>query len=480
MVKYRFGTFRPVRAGLATAALLVISSGVYLQPAMASNPDIKQYTTSVAPASVGAGSSATYTLTISNLPSSPQSLGSVNLNAATNATTSAHFSFLKPTPASGFPQALAQPLRDGTTPVGSATLRNTGLIEMRNLSLAPGHYVTVSFRAEAPCVGSGLSYSWTALIKQSNDFNGPPGNNYNLVGSAAATTVTGVCHLAFSAAPLSTNVGDPISDALFSTGGPVRVAVMSQTAASTPASTLVTFSSASVTMSASDVLGGALALQGTTTRSAVSGVASFANLSIDDGNHRLFLHAAPTSATADGIAAAGVNSGVFDVTNANADCAHPKPTGPSCTGGVPDSNGTTKALVKTDATSGFLAVTLDVQFSSLTVCPGSDYVLPPSDGVTYDVYGGSGALTLEYTVLQPDRPASQFEMCYASTAAFNTPSGPAGTLTDESGDTYFIGLLLPCKSAPAPCFVGPSTSGSKDKTVTLTAQLPAEGDRWTH
>jgi hypothetical protein len=257
---------------------------------------------------------------------------------------------------------------------------------------------------------------------------------------------------------------------------------MSQTTATTPVSTRVTLSTASVTMTAEETDGTPLTLQGTTSKAAVAGVASFSNLSIADGNHRLVLHAAPTSPAADGIDAAGVDSGPFDITDAFADCAvsNPKPNDPSCKDGVPDSNGSTKAVVKTTATSGFLAVSLDVQFQSLTTCPGPEgYVLPPSDGVTYDVYGGSGALTLQYTILSPDRPASKYEMCYASTAAFNTPAGSAGTLADENGDVFFIGLLLPCKSAPAPCFQGPTTN-HQTGAVTLTAQLPAEGDRWTH
>jgi hypothetical protein len=52
-------------------------------------------------------------------------------------------------------------------------------------------------------------------------------------------------------------------------------------------------------------------------------------------------------------------------------------------------------------------------------------------------------------------------------------------MTDESGDVFFIGLLQPCKTAVAPCYAGPSTD-KQTKAVTLTANLPAEGDRWTH
>ncbi|HEY7282067.1 MAG TPA: hypothetical protein VID47_10780 [Actinomycetota bacterium] len=472
---------RLFRVGLAAGVVLLVSTAGYLAPAQATNPRIKQYTTAISPASVGAGSTVSYTLKLTNVPASPQSISAANLSSAMTSSTSAHFSFLQPSPASGFPQALSRPLLDGTTPVGSATLTSATQLQMRNLWLRPGHFVTVTFNAEAPCVGNGLVYSWNASVKQSNDFHGPPGNDYHLAGSPAATTVAGGCHLGFTAEPATTLAGGSITTGLFSTGGPITVGVFSQTAPSTPASTPVTFSTALVSMTASDVAsGGALTLRGTTTRTAVSGVATFTDLAIVDGNHQVILHAAPANAAADGIDSTGADSESFDITDAAADCANPKPGTPTCSGGVPDGNASTKAVVTTTATSGFLAVSLDVQFERLTVCPGSRYVLPPTDGVTYDVYGGSGAMTLSYTVLKPDRPWWKFELCYASTAAFTTPTGPAGTMTDESGDTYYIGLLRDCgRWTPAPCFAGPTTD-HRTCAVTLRAYLPAEGDRWTH
>src|SRR5207244_5130279 len=100
--------------------------------------------------------------------------------------------------------------------------------------------------------------------------------------------------------------------------------------------------------------------------------------------------------------------------------------------------------------------------------PGSAYVLPPSDGVTFNLYQGSGTKTILYTILNPDRPSSQFQLCFASTLQFATPSGPAGF---DTASGYYIGLLPACKTAPAPCFQG-NSQDPHTKAVTLTALVP--------
>src|SRR5438093_6112635 len=91
MLNSRFRELRAFRVSLATGAMLLLWSAAYLQPAQAANGAIKQYTSSIVPTTVGAGSTATYTLTLTNVPASPQLLGSVNLSAGASDTTSAHF-----------------------------------------------------------------------------------------------------------------------------------------------------------------------------------------------------------------------------------------------------------------------------------------------------------------------------------------------------------------------------------------------------
>ncbi len=459
--------FRKLRVSFAVGALLLLATAVYLQPAQAANSTIKVYTVSVAPTSVEAGSTTSYTFTITNDLSNTQQLGSANLTAASNPSGGFHF------PA----QTLARPTLDGTTtPIGSATLLSSTVIGLRGLSLQPGHSVTVGFSAEAPCPSG--TYTWSQIVKQANDYNGSPGNNFNLKDSPAVTTVSDACQLAFSAQPASTGTGisNPITDNVFSTGGPVKVAVMSHPTVTFP-SMLVTFSVARISIT------DPVTLQGNTPTDAHSGVASFSGLYINESAHSIVLHAAPDPSTF-GIDAQGVDSTPFDVTDAFSSCSSKTKCGP-----VPDSDplGTTDVNVTATVPlsappgttlSGFLAVSLDVQFKTLTTCPGSDYVLPPTGGATFDMYQGSGDLRIDYTIRHPDRAASQFQMCYASKAFFHaiTVSGDA---TGPNADGFYIGLLLPCKTAPAPCYQGYSTN-VKTKAVTLTALLPPEGDRWTH
>jgi hypothetical protein len=422
---------------------------------------IKQYSLAVGPSSVGAGSTATYSFTISNVNPSQQQLGSANIVAATSSTTGRSFVFPV--------QTIGAPLVDGTTAMGSAARTNASTIAVRGLSLQPGHSATITFAAEAPCPAA-ANYTWTATVKQANDFNGPPGNNFNQVGSPAVTEVTGVCHLEVSApGPQDTGIGKTITDDIFSSGGPIHVAVMSQPTATTPTSTLATSSTASVTMTAADSNGGPLTLGGSSTVAASGGVASFGNLSIGVKGMNDTLHAAPTAPAASGIDPPGATSGPFTVADSYSDCTK------KCS--APDTDGTTNVVVSSTATSGILAVTLGIQFPEITVCPGSTYVLPPSDGATFNLYEGSGSKTIQYTILNPDRPGSQFEVCFASTVDFPTLGGGMAAPYGSSG--YFIGLLPHCKTAAAPCYDS-YAKNPKTGAITLTSFTPPEGDPWTH
>src|SRR5205809_786487 len=76
------------------------------------------------------------------------------------------------------------------------------VIRLRSLSLAPGSTATVTFQAEATCVAG--SYASSIVVKQSNDFNGNPGNNFvqmpgSLDPGSVSTTVNGACQLNFLA-----------------------------------------------------------------------------------------------------------------------------------------------------------------------------------------------------------------------------------------------------------------------------------------
>ena len=152
-----------------------------------------------------AGQQSVVTATIENR-SAQQDLGSANLTA----------------PSAFTVRAASLPGTSG----GSATVSG-GVIELRNLSLAPGAAIQVAVTVDAGCAAG--AYAWSVLAKQANRFNGSPGNDFLLVSppEALATTVTGGCVLRFAAQPQDARVGERISAADFDpTGPPVSVEVV--------------------------------------------------------------------------------------------------------------------------------------------------------------------------------------------------------------------------------------------------------------
>ncbi len=464
MVASQFDRFR---AFFAVGALLLLTSVVYLQPAAATSGDIKQFTAAVDLASVEAGSTYTYQFTIHNEGASPQSIGSANVTLPSSPTTSAQFRL----PA----QPLGQPSLSGA---GSVTQSGTTLLELRNLSLPPNGSVTARFTAEAPCQ-AGTDYAWGVLVKQSNDFNGPPGNNFIQVGATPETDVTGSCGLAFVTNPASglavgsAQVGTRItSEAYNSAGAAVQVRVVS--GALSP--TTVTFSTASITLVAQGGGGGSLAGGNTATAgSGGAGTAAFTNtsFSIATKGVNYTLRATTSEPGVDATSTSGPVSNAFNVDTSVADCA----SGP-CKVYDKTSSTSTAYELTANSSSGFLAASLGVQdFSGPgNTCPGSTYVLPPSEGVTFNLVGGTGAKNLLYTILQPDRPASKFQVCFARPSTFLTASGVYAAPYGTSG--YFAGLLPLCKNAPSPCYQG-YTIDKITKAVTLIVNAP-EQDPWTH
>lgn len=198
--------------GLAGLAVIFVPAGHTAKPPSA---DIKNYTaclqygTSPSCTSSGqstvlpGGQSVQLTLTLTNDRRSNQTLGSANLTA---------------------PSELPI-LRDPSHPITVSQGQEVGLtdatLELRNLNLAKGTSVTVAFSVTTPCSGTGLQ--WQVQGKQSNNFLGT-GNDFNLQSSTGLTTnVTGCYELRFVTQPAKTVVGQTITDADYSAGGPVVV-----------------------------------------------------------------------------------------------------------------------------------------------------------------------------------------------------------------------------------------------------------------
>src|SRR5207248_3450549 len=81
---------------------------------------------------------------------------------------------------------------------GAASFTSSSALFL-NLALAPSATITLTVTAVLPC--SGGSYQWGIEAKQSNDFSGPPGNDFQLDPTSAGNlsgTLTGSCSLAFT------------------------------------------------------------------------------------------------------------------------------------------------------------------------------------------------------------------------------------------------------------------------------------------
>jgi hypothetical protein len=366
--------------------------------------------------------------------------------------------------------ALVVTAGSATSSPGTASTSGN-LIKVRNIALPPGQTVTVTFQVEATCLAG--SYSSTIVAKQSNDFNGNPGNDFvqvpgNLDPGVVTTSVTGSCKLHFlsgsSTPPVEigdTQVNGTLTDAPASSGGPVRVEVLDD---SSSRRVVAAFGSSSpITMSIGANPGGGT-LSGTLTRNASGGVASFGNLSIDKPGIGYTLHADGKDAggTPDpGIDQAGTTSDAFNVDNSISICNNPN--GCKMTGKTNDSTITSQLDPTSTATQGtILALALNVQTID---CAGYDEL---TSTVTLE-YTGSGTKLATDTIpaaVAGNRSAAQFETCLSSDTPFTTKDGSTATL----------GLLPNCNKTLTnpPCTV----SKKKDPTTgnIIIKYLLPEGD----
>jgi hypothetical protein len=148
---------------LVVAATLGLT--VYVAPASAAT---KPFSMVVAPASVPAGS-ATFSVTLTNL-TSPQQLGSANITV--------------PSAFTGVSVA---------DPDGPATATTNGsIVQVRDASVGPGGTVVLRMTANVPSA-CGVTYMWSVVAKQANDFNGEPGNDLTLDPSKSSLTTNVSC-----------------------------------------------------------------------------------------------------------------------------------------------------------------------------------------------------------------------------------------------------------------------------------------------
>src|SRR5579862_6161111 len=160
-------------ASMLGAGLLAVPAAA--SPSACASSAGKCFAVSVSPAAPAAGGTVTFTFKITN-EARTQRLGSAEITAP-----------------AGFV------ISGAWLPAGAGTVSFTsGSALFAHLSLAPCKSVTVTVTAVLPCRGG--SYQWGMRAKQSNDFNGPPGNDVQLDPVSAghlSGSLAGACSLAF-------------------------------------------------------------------------------------------------------------------------------------------------------------------------------------------------------------------------------------------------------------------------------------------
>lgn len=261
--------------GISFAVLVaVLTTCAVAAPAPAAPAVKKPYSLVLSPTTIPSGSQVTVSATYTNL-TDQQQLGSSNLTAPAGYTvTSAQIS--GPAPATA-----------------NATVAGD-VVQLRGLSTEPGASVTVQMTVSTGCTAT--SGTWTAVTKQANDFNGPPGNDLVLDASRSSTTTTttGGCRLVFSTQPRDVQAGSTITGVAGDPAGPpVAVSVLDGAGNLTDAAI-------SITVGLGTAPAGA-ALDGTKTVTSSDGVATFGDLSVDEVGTYTLVATSPhaTSATSD-------------------------------------------------------------------------------------------------------------------------------------------------------------------------------------
>jgi hypothetical protein len=419
-------------------ALLGVGFLSIVPPAEAATSGVKTVAASVSPANVAAGADAVFSFTLTN-EAAVQSLGSANVTLPT-----------------GFVLNSIAPAAAGSI-VG-------GIVELRNLGLAPGASVTISVDATAPCAATPPPPpSWVVVAKQANNFNGPPGNDFTLdPASSISTSVSGSCQLAFFAQPAEAVVNTSISSVPFvSGGGAVEVQVLDGNKNPIPSSTApitLMLSPSSPNAPAGAVLSGGGATN------ASGGIASFTTLSIN--LHGVYV----LSATSPGITSAPSNS--FGIWDSDGGCGALQP----CNASSSVKNVMNTQIQGVAGPGGFLSISLgedrlscNGNFNhapSFTTFSEVNYSPPPPQPQQVTV-----TLTIFKSELKnyPNSGLSFWAICYGSSKVFTTSSGTPAPLVNG----LYTGLLPNCTTAqgPPPCVESIGKDPANDIVETVSVPL---------
>jgi hypothetical protein len=447
----RKAVFTTARALLAAGATGMLLAAMFAAPAAGSQSSCassagKCFAVTVSPSTPPAGGTVSFTFTVTN-EASTQQVGSFRITAPVN--------FV---------------ITDASVPSPATASHTSSSALFANMSVSPATSITGTVTAVLPC--SGGSYQWGMEVKQSNDFSGLPGNDFQLDPASAGNlsgTLSGSCSLAFTSdgQPNGTAVSPAMIHSGFgSSGGPVKVAVLDasgQTIAN-PAAT----GPVAVTVAIGSNPGSGNLL-GTTTVQASGGVASFSDLSIDHSGSGYTLTATTTSP---GIAASAP-SDHFTIFGSLKTCSG---AGPGCSASL-SSTSTTGTVTASSFTSTNPLLGAGIGGAGYGCSTYQSF----SEPFSFDVFSTtgvadpsaqfSGLLDISRSTVQASgrSKAASWQLCYASTEPFTAQLGTAGTAV-IGGVTFNTGLLPDCSSTQgAPCVQARAKGNGGDILVTFLA-----------
>jgi hypothetical protein len=340
--------------------------------------------------------------------------------------------------------------------------------------------------------------SWSAEVKQSNDFSGPPGNDLSF-DPAHSAPYTVLAHLAFGAQPHNELLGQPITDSDYNpSGGPVTVAIVDANGTTVPSyDGLISMSLNTPDNTFTNP--NPATLGGTTSEAASSGVATFADLTASAAGNGFTLTATsgdlPPSATSTAFNAQQ------DGTTCNENQPCPRPVEATSLNWATTDGGVD---VKVDSSSGKASeLSESVDFGDWTAATRTLECGGASAHFAYQAFTTPRPLTATITTTDLELTQSNFnasvaaqEICLAQSSPFlakneatSPPSlTPALQVTLPDGTQGYAGLEPDCGTkanqvpqGSGPCVTGRTGSLKKHGTGgTLTISDASPSDRFVN
>jgi hypothetical protein len=433
---------RPIRAiALLSGLVLLVGSSLTVSAATDTKPYSALWDGTSSSTTITAGT-ATAHLFIKNL-ANPQSLGSANITVPAGYT-----------------------LTGGSVNVtgGSAT-KSGNTLQVRNLNLAPNGTADVTINVTTPCLAGGPAGTWGIIVKQANNFSGPPGNDFVNSGPAPTTTVSGTstCRLRFVTQPNTTLVGNIIKSGFDTSGSAIQVEIYdpntNQRVASDAAVSLAQIPDNNATLT-----GGS--------RTASAGLATFSTLSLDTIGRYVLRASSPAATTTQ-------DSEAFMVAGTIEPC-----TAADCTFEQTGNEQTTFTTTPKKVTGASFVSSLNLPGLNIS-CAGAPYFYPDSrqPNTVWFTYTDTDSLNTKTNVIvidkawvqqTPENGASKYRICYASPVRFTdrlgNPAPKDDSVSAYFGENWYVGLLPDCgakKTPPAPCMVGWTGDSAGDRIGTF-------------